>query len=479
MLMFRQTQARKSILVKIPSLSSAFNVKMTCSYYGNVVNTVSYASKDMAFLLVEYSTENEIIKLKETIRYQSREYLCAVTPLYSYKDLPQTVKLRGGQLQKSYACSAFVAPTEKEMVKKLEETNSISEQMILLYNVLKLPDFNIRLRFYTAEQISFYLSRLFTNISVLPFGSSVNGFGQLGCDLDLLCQIDRVKQSKSDSLSFLTQTLSLNEKNEKKVFLETIGTLMKVFVPGVTNMRKILEARVPIIKFFNTYTNMQCDLSSSNVLASIMSQLLYTYAEFDWCVKPLVCTIRNWARNRSLTKDEPGQWITNFSLTLLIIFYLQTKYIVPCLGTLQDVARHNTSKLQAVNQQPKNEILYQLLYGFFEYYSIFDFKTQAICIQEGCPRQKKSYAPLYIYNPLESTLNVSRNVTTIQLTQLIDNFRNGLHIMLSVKEEDILMCLLNLKKTPEMCNNTPSIQISQKESLNQEMFTEQRNANIL
>ena len=36
----------------------------------------------------------------------------------------------------------------------------------------------------------------------------------------------------------------------------------------------------------------------------------------------------------NLTKIFPGQWITNFSLTLLIIFYLQTKNILPSISTL-------------------------------------------------------------------------------------------------------------------------------------------------
>lgn len=60
--------------------------------------------------------------------------------------------------------------------------------MIALYNCLKITDLDIRLRFYTANEISYYLTRLFPNICVVPFGSSVNGFGQMGCDLDLLCK---------------------------------------------------------------------------------------------------------------------------------------------------------------------------------------------------------------------------------------------------------------------------------------------------
>lgn len=40
----------------------------------------------------------------------------------------------------------------------------------------------------------------------------------------------------------------------------------------------------------------------------------------------------------NLTKEQPGQWITNFSLTLLIIFYLQTKDILPSMDTITCLA---------------------------------------------------------------------------------------------------------------------------------------------
>ena len=66
-----------------------------------------------------------------------------------------------------------------------------------------------------------------------------------------------------------------------------------------------------------------------------MSELLYLYGQLDWRVKPLVFTIRKWARSMNLTKENPGQWITNFSLTLLILFYLQTKHILPSLTSMK------------------------------------------------------------------------------------------------------------------------------------------------
>lgn len=52
-----------------------------------------------------------------------------------------------------------------------------------------------------------------------------------------------------------------------------------------------------------------------------------------------------------------------------------------------------------------------LLFQFFEFYSQFDFQDKAISINEGVPIRKQNSLPLYIVNPLEQALNVSRNVS--------------------------------------------------------------------
>jgi poly(A) RNA polymerase len=52
---------------------------------------------------------------------------------------------------------------------------------------------SIRLRFYTAYQIEHSFHGLFPNIAVLPFGSSVNGFGKQNCDLDLSLSFEKEK----------------------------------------------------------------------------------------------------------------------------------------------------------------------------------------------------------------------------------------------------------------------------------------------
>lgn len=62
----------------------------------------------------------------------------------------------------------------------------MSGQIITLYDVLKLTDLEVRLRFHTAHHLERYFSGLFQNMRVLPFGSSLNGFGRKRCDLDLV-----------------------------------------------------------------------------------------------------------------------------------------------------------------------------------------------------------------------------------------------------------------------------------------------------
>lgn len=72
------------------------------------------------------------------------------------------------------------------------------------------------------------------------------------------------------------------------------------------------------------------------------------------------------------------------------------------------------------------DTLQTLLYGFFEYYSTFDFFTKGICIRESVPIRKPSQSPLHITNPLETALNVSKNVNIYELNRLTQKIHNAL-----------------------------------------------------
>lgn len=88
-----------------------------------------------------------------------------------------------------------------------------------------------------------------------------------------------------------------------------------------------------------------------------------------------------------------------------------------------------------------------LLHGFFEYYSTFDFHMYGICIREGVEIRKPSNSALHINNPLETMLNVCKNVNLYELNRIISKAHEAMYALeIADKSESIwgLMALLKL-----------------------------------
>lgn len=53
----------------------------------------------------------------------------------------------------------------------------------------KLTELDIRFRFFLCSLMKDSISGSFPHSDVLPFGSTVNGFGKRGCDLDIAIRL--------------------------------------------------------------------------------------------------------------------------------------------------------------------------------------------------------------------------------------------------------------------------------------------------
>lgn len=109
---------------------------------------------------------------------------------------------------------------------------------------------------------------MFPEAHAWPFGSSVNGFGKLGCDLDLILRLESDKEISTENpsrLVFHTKANLTNGRSQTQRQMESVGDMLQLFLPGVNHVRRILQARVPIIKYNQEHLNLEIDLSMSNL----------------------------------------------------------------------------------------------------------------------------------------------------------------------------------------------------------------------
>lgn len=108
---------------------------------------------------------------------------------------------------------------------------------------------------------------MFPRANAQPFGSSVNGFGKLKCDLDLILRLDEENHQNpiNSRLVFHTKENLTNGRSQIQRQMESIGDILQLFLPGICSVRRILQARVPIIKFHHEHLDLEVDLSMNNL----------------------------------------------------------------------------------------------------------------------------------------------------------------------------------------------------------------------
>lgn len=435
----RRCEASKSVVIQVKNDKSYGKLYSYLTKYGPVKNSFFYSlGSEKNYILIEFENlEGLEAALSHGQYLKLSEIFPARSPFLWFRlDTRSNESFSAPDLQ--HARVTDLPSTEIQNL--LTKSKSFPDDMIMLYNNVKLNELGSRLRFLTAYQVEIAFKGLFPFCSVLPFGSSINGFGKINCDLDLVLAYDsRIKQEALASrLIYHSKSSTGTSHMHKQRHLEIVADVLQYFLPGCTHVRRILQARVPILRYKQDITGIDCDLSSTNMSGHYMSELLYILGSYDWRVCPVVYTVRYWAKEIGLTNPSPGRWITNFSLTLLVLFYLQYEKIIPTLKTLVTYKRPEDTRsfddvdcsfLRDVNILPKDctsendSSLTELLFGFFQFYSSFDFGSYAISLNTGSIIPKPEYSAVYIVNPLEKHLNVSKNISPDECERIRMQFR--------------------------------------------------------
>ena len=95
---------------------------------------------------------------------------------------------------------------------------------------------------------------MFPWASVLPFGSSVNGFGRHSCDLDMVLNLDKDREVEVDGASRLVYHAKGGvyggDRAQVQRYCDEISKIIQSFLPGCQVLGLVLGSLDKIRKFF-------------------------------------------------------------------------------------------------------------------------------------------------------------------------------------------------------------------------------------
>ncbi|CAL8283591.1 unnamed protein product [Merluccius merluccius] len=297
----------------------------------------------------------------------------------------------------------------------LGQAETVNEQMQCVVERLQLAENKRKARELLVQLIQEVFTEFFPESQVLPFGSSVNTFGVHSCDLDLFLDLENTKTFQArakTSTEPVAETSSDDGRSEDSILsdidlstaspaelLELVATILRKCVPGVHKVQAVTSARLPVVKFHYRALDLHGDISINNRLAVRNTRFLQLCSGLDARLRPLVYTIRYWARQKELAGNVggPGPLLNNYALTLLVIFFLQNTDppVLPTVDQLKHMACEEEecviegwdctfpSQPIAVPPSKNQQDLCGLLAAFFSFYATFDFAGNVISLREG------------------------------------------------------------------------------------------------
>ncbi|XP_067947425.1 speckle targeted PIP5K1A-regulated poly(A) polymerase-like [Watersipora subatra] len=297
---------------------------------------------------------------------------------------------------------------------------SLSEQMVFTYEHLSLKPDDHRLRSTFLEMIECHFKLALAGQTpccyLYAFGSSINELGMKNCDLDMVLLTNgTIKNMWSrpipNTKSLLNQLINRLYRSQREL--------------GITNIVPIKAARVPLIKFSHLNQDMECDVSFNRRMGVLNSLLISAVMQFSKSAKLLAFTLKLWGKQKGFVGGG-GKKMNSYSMTLMVIFFLQQVEVVPPLKYLQ-CPNNTIEDAEGISFITKPDDLArfkglmreyepsELLKGFFAYYIRFPFETSIISVYEGEPlliSERPSFNEQFIniQDPFEKDFNTARGV---------------------------------------------------------------------
>ncbi|GIY28813.1 hypothetical protein CDAR_529712 [Caerostris darwini] len=287
-----------------------------------------------------------------------------------------------------------------ELITSLYRCKTVSEQMEILSSTLGLTPEDRQSRKKFSNTLASLYKPFFENVKINVFGSSVNGFGFKGCDLDISFETS-VEQKVKVTQELVPSNFLINQVINGEISPEEISNLhpkeqlvfayyiMMEYFKELKNPLVSLNPHAPLVRFTYDRFNLKCDMTFKNKKASINTKLMFLYCKMDKRVVPLLMTIRYWAKHLGIIGK--GRTFKSYTISLLVIYFLQTRKppVLPSVESILSLSVDNfeyadiedqsfLNILQKIPPSENKQTSAELLKEFFLFYLNFDF-TRVIC----------------------------------------------------------------------------------------------------
>lgn len=423
---YQENQVKKGIFItNLPIRADENLIRQQFIKYGEISKVIHNRVKN--FAIVQFSTE-----------FAAKSALSNQNWMFGQRLLvkKQIVKNKLRQINFTEINRQI---NHSDLLEKLKNCESVWEQMVELQSEISLNEDSIKLRKTIANKLQNVLEKFFLGSRVQLFGSSVNGFGFHGCDVDLQLKlpdsyfVDDIQQN--DFVPSIDDVVLQKINVESLTLTSKVRFIQKLIKKYIVKNERVLfipSSRCPLVKFpFNICNNvLNCDLTVGRGMTIENSVLLYTYGQLEPNrIKPLIFTLRYWGKFHQLIGS--GEKLSSYAFAMLTIFYLQIQKppIVPTVLQLKElvdneniIGNWDCSFCKDVNRIPKSEnkqSVKELLQGFFNFYAQFDFILNVICPRTGKVVCKKEFMfnpvgnfkimPISIQDPFDLSHNIGSN----------------------------------------------------------------------
>lgn len=339
--------------------------------------------------------------------------------------------------------------------------STLSESVIARFNASR-QSLNITKQKIRLWKEVYRVVRHEFDCGLFVFGSTFNGFGLEESDMDM-CLLVQGGPAVSE-----------------RQHLEKVRRLLQrhggaTFRPNI----ELVPAKVPILKFREKTGGLEVDLCVNNPTSVRNTHLLFYYCKCDVRLRPLVLAVKLWARKHGINEARL-QTLSSYTLSLMVIHYLQAGIsppVLPCLQQMYPDIFHPQSNIFCLNfmDQPafsseNVQPVGELLVGFFKYYAkdcVFNTERDVASVRTGqvlsvhqCEQFARQYkispgqwrAKLLVEEPFERT-NAARAVCSEPMWQLIRRAfqRTAAHLeqcdLSKLKLEDLLALQIDQQRS--------------------------------